>query len=231
MKCLALHTSINQCSCVVSILHRRYSTESTLKLPKVAPIVPADLTEAHLCEVIMEMDAAEAVKSTTRTPGLILSQPTSILVFLLRESPGIIVDRPRPRPRPQWEAGVRLRRDRKTFGEVHRHPQTRMVTLLMDMDHLHKTPTMVGLHHLTVTTTGITTVITGISSLIRRITVHLKMVGMVLTTGMAGNPGMARVACLCTSLLCSVLCICIYFISVLADALHHVCEVVILCNL
>lgn len=224
MKCLALHTSINQCSCVVSISHRRYSTESTLKPPKVAPIVPADLTEAHLCEVIMEMAAAEVVKSTMRTPGLILSQHTSILDILLRECPGIIVvDRPRPRPHPQWEAGVRLPRDRKTFGEVQRHRQTRMVTLLMDMDHLHKTPTMVGLHHRTVTTTGITTVITGINSLIRRITVHLKMVGMVITIGMADRAGMARVACLW---LCA--CPCRSLIQCCVYALHNVCEVVML---
>lgn len=189
MKCLAVHTCINQCFFAGSHWRRRHLTEPISKLPKVEPIVPADLMEEHLCEVIMEMAAAEVGKSTTRTPGLIHSLHTSILVFLLMVCQGIIVGH----PRPQWEAGFRLR-DRKTFGEVHPHPQTRTVTRLMGIHHPHKTSS-VDLHHPhphpTITTMGITTVITEINPQIRIITVHLMMVGMVLTTGMAGS-GMMR---------------------------------------
>lgn len=190
MKCLAVHTSINQCFFAVSHSRRRHLTEQISKLPKVEPIVPADLMEEHLCEVIMEMAAAEVGKSTTRTPDLIHSLHTSILVFLLMVYQGIIVGH----PRPQWEAGLRLHRDRKTFGEVH-HPQTRTVTRLMGIHHLHQTSS-VDLHHPhphpTITTMGITTVITEINPQIRITTVHLMMVGMVLTTtGMAGS-GMMR---------------------------------------
>ena len=182
-----MHTSINQCFFAASHSRRRHLTERISKLPKVGPIVLAGLMEEHLCEVIMEMAAAEVGKSTTRTPGLIHSLHTSILVFLLMVCQGIIVV---GHPRPQWEAGLRLHRDRKTFGEVHHHPQTRTVTLLTGIHHLHKTSPSVGLHHPhpTITTMGITTVITEINPPIRVITVHLKMVGMVLTTtGMADS--------------------------------------------
>lgn len=148
----------------------------------------------------MEMAAAEVAKSTTRTPGLIHSLHTSTLGILLRVCQEIIVV---GHPRPQREAGLRLHRDRKTFGAVPPLPPTRTVTLLlMGMHHHHKTSTTVGLHHPhhphptattprpTITTTGITTVIMEINSLVRITMVHLPMVGMVLTTtGMADKHG------------------------------------------
>lgn len=180
MRCLTLHTTINQCFFVVSNSGRRHLTESTLKLPKVAPVGPVDLMEELLCEVNMEMAAAEVAKSTTRIPGLIHSLHTSTLGILLRVCQGIIVV---GHPRPQREAGLRL------------HRPTRTVTLLMGMHHRHNTSTTVGLHHPhhphpTATTMGITTVITEISSLVPIIMVHLPMVGMVLTTtGMVDRDG------------------------------------------
>lgn len=196
MRCLAHHTSINQCFFVVSNSRRRRLTELRSKLQKVVPIVPADLMEEHLCEAIMETAAAEAVKSTLRIPGLIHSLPMSILGFLLRACPGIIVV---DHPRPQWGAGLRLHRDRKTFGEFHPHPQTRTVTLLTGIHHLHKISITAGLHSphphnpRTVTTPGDTTMLmtTETNSLRTAITAYLTMVGtQVKTTGMADSQGM-----------------------------------------
>lgn len=161
----------------------------------------------------MEMAAAEAAKAVTRIPGLILSQHTSILGFLLRVCQETIVVDQR---RPQWEVGVRLHRDRKTFGEVHHHRPTRTATVRMGLHHLHKTSITVGLHHPhhphpTVTTMGIMTVITEINLLIRVITVHLQTVGMavVRTTGTADSRGMTGVACVHIApwfVLCCILC-------------------------